>query len=109
MGDYAESSQDGARHAQEQDNEPQGAQYVDDSQIFDQQQQNDRNYAERAQRQGEHGGNSNGNGQNEYGGQEGQYSEQQQQYYGYDDNHNDGASGSRDRQNGNRDRDEDMW
>ena len=104
MADYAESSQDGAqRHAQEHDAaEPQGALYVDDSQIFDHEQQNaQRNYSDRgSSRQSA----DNANGQNGYGSQEDHYSEQQQ-YYQYEDDRNHGASGSR--QNGNRD--DEMW
>lgn len=98
--DYAESSQDGARrHGEEQEHEPQGAQYIDDSQIFDSDQQNgQRKYNDRNQ---SHQNNDQDNGQDGYGDQD-HYSQQQEQYYQYDDNQGDDNS----RQNGSRD---DMW
>ena len=76
---------------------------MDDSQIFDHEQQNaQRNYSDRA---GSRQAMDHSNGQNGYDGQDGHYSEQQQQYYQYDDDRDDGASGSQ--QNGNRDNE--MW
>ena len=98
--DYAESSQDGARrHGEDHEQEPQGAQYVDDSQIFDSDQQNgQRSYNDRNQ---SHQNNGQDNGQNGYADQ-GHYSQQQEQYYQYDDNQGDDNF----RQNGGRD---DTW